>query len=134
MSNPLNFTIYTANGLVFEGDVLWAYLPSTKGPLGILPGHTPIVAALADKGVIRLETISHELRFFAVYYGAVEVKKDKTLILSEECLSAPSLSEAEAILSKPSEVISRHSPDVLRAKIALQTPYAKPSQTTYNKK
>jgi F0F1-type ATP synthase epsilon subunit len=134
MSNPINLTIYTANGLAFEGDVLWAYFPSSKGPLGVLPGHTPLIGALANKGVIRLETISHELRFFAVFYGAIEVEKDKTLILSEECLSAPSLAEAEALLSKSSDVVSRHNPDVLRAKIALSTPYAKSGETSYNKK
>jgi F0F1-type ATP synthase epsilon subunit len=84
--------------------------------------------------VIRLETISHELRFFAVFYGAIEVEKDKTLVLSEECLSAPSLKDAEALLNKTSEVISRHNPDVLRAKIALSSPYAKTPETSYNKK
>jgi F0F1-type ATP synthase epsilon subunit len=134
MSNPLNLTIYTANGLAFEGDVLWAYFPSTKGPLGVLPGHTPLIGALANQGVIRLETISHELRFFAVFYGAIEVEKDKTLILSEECLSAPSLADTQALLSKSNEVVSRHNPDVLRAKIALSTPYAKAQETSYNKK
>ncbi len=97
----LTLDLLTPSGIVFEGEVAYASIPAQKGILGLMPGYTPLIATLADKGVLKIVLPNKEERFFAVSFGAVEVKKEKTIILSEKAISAKNEDEAKALLKKP---------------------------------
>jgi F-type H+-transporting ATPase subunit epsilon len=118
--SPLKITLLSPQGLVYEGEALEGYFPTVKGPLGILPGHTPFIAELAPEGVIRLKETNGNLHYFAVSRGVLEVRPDKTLALSEVCLSAPSEEEAKALLKKRETPQKAAGNDVERARAALE--------------
>jgi F-type H+-transporting ATPase subunit epsilon len=122
--NTLSLTLLTPQGLIYEGEVLEAYFPSIDGPLGLLPGHTPFIAQLAPSGVIRLKDKDGMLLYFAVRQGAVEVRPDKTIGLSEECVKMPSVEEAEKYLSSRNQAKLENDSDVARAGAALAGQYA----------
>jgi F-type H+-transporting ATPase subunit epsilon len=118
--SPLNVTLLSPQGLVYEGEALEVYFPTTDGPLGVLPGHTPFIAELAPMGVIRLKETNGNLHYFAVSHGAVEVRPDKTIALSDLCLSAPSEEEARALLKKGQSPLQKDDKDFERARAALE--------------
>jgi F-type H+-transporting ATPase subunit epsilon len=128
----LKVRILSTNGLVYEGQASEVYFPSASGPLGILPGHTPFIAALAEVGIIRL---SDELRadhYFVVRRGALEVKPDEVIALSEDCVSAASYEEAQALVKKAPALRSFQGNDIKRAEAALTSEYAAGEAKPYN--
>lgn len=99
--SSLIVNILTPDGLAFEGEAKAIYAPSSKGVLGVLPNHTPLIAELAPKGVLRITSQNDEEKYFAISYGALEVKKEKTIILTEKAMSAENLNQAKELLDKP---------------------------------
>lgn len=114
----LSVLILTPCGVVYEGECEEAYFPSSTGLLGILPNHTPYVASLAARGVISLRVGSSEL-FFAVWSGALEVKPEKTIVLTERCEKASSREAAEGLLSKVPASSPKQNEDVRKAEVAI---------------
>ncbi len=98
----LNLVILTPLGKVFEGEVDEVIVPSAQGALGILPSHTPLISTLAPKGVLKAIK-GKESIFFALYHGALEVKTDRVIVLSESAFRAASEEEAKAFLSRGRE-------------------------------
>lgn len=96
----LTLNLLTPSGIVFEGEATYVSLPSSKGVLGLLPNHTPLIAELAPKGVLRVVNGDAE-KYFAISYGAIEVKKEKTIVLTEKAIEASSLDEAKELLKNP---------------------------------
>jgi F-type H+-transporting ATPase subunit epsilon len=91
-------TILTPHGLAYEGEVEEVYVPTSKGPLGVLPGHTPYIAVLAEAGVCHFRTADKKEHYFALRYGSLEVKSDKTIVLSDVALAADTLEKAQSLL------------------------------------
>ena len=121
--SAFSLTLLSPQGLAYEGEVLEAYFPSLQGPLGILPGHTPYIAALAEQGVIRIKESNGNLRYFAIHHGALEVRSDKTIALLEECVSAPTYEAATLLLQTPEGAKAPGEKDVARAEAALTSQY-----------
>jgi len=48
MESMFSLKVLTPVGTAFEGTVEAVFLPGTKGPFEILPGHAPIITALSD--------------------------------------------------------------------------------------
>jgi F-type H+-transporting ATPase subunit epsilon len=132
--NSFLLTLLTPQGVAFDGEVTEAYFPSTQGPLGVLPGHTPYVAVLAANGVIRLKTPDKKELFFVIHNGVVEVRPDKTIALTENSLAASSEEVAQNLLEKasPHDVTSikgsGSSNDLTPPSKETQKPYNKQSQ------
>ena len=72
--------IVTPDQKVFEGEVLSASFPGTKGSFQVLENHAPIISSL-EKGVIKVNT-SKEESFFEVEGGVVEVSENKIAVLA----------------------------------------------------
>lgn len=99
MTFPL--TIVSPKGVIFDGEVNYCYVPSSCGPLGILPGHTPIIARVDEKGgVLRYEEANGTLHIYAIRSGALEVKKEKAILLVESIKKADSLEQAKELLKE----------------------------------
>ena len=98
----MELLILTPNGIAFEGECDELYLPTTRGPMGIMRGYTPVVGELKPTGVAKITSFGKS-RFFALWHGAVEVKPDdKIIVLSETALEADSEEEAlELINGRP---------------------------------
>ena len=102
----LLLNVLTPEGLAFEGETSYVSIPSKKGVLGLMPGYTTLISPLADKGVLKIVLPNHKERFFAISFGAVEVKKEKTIILTEKAFPAENEEEAKKLLKEPPFVSS----------------------------
>ncbi len=99
MTFPL--TIVSPRGLIFDGEVNFCYVPTSCGPVGILPGHTPIVARIDEKGgILRYEETNGILHIYAIRSGALEVKREKTILLVENIKKADSIEQAKELLKE----------------------------------
>jgi len=72
--------IVTPDQKVFEGEVLSASFPGTKGSFQVLENHAPIISSL-EKGTIKVNT-SNEESSFEVEGGVVEVSENKIAVLA----------------------------------------------------
>ncbi len=77
----MNLEIITPDKKVYEGVVDSVILPGTNGGFQVLKDHAPIVSTLA-KGSLIVE-IKGKKESFLVDGGAVEVAKNKVLVLAE---------------------------------------------------
>jgi F-type H+-transporting ATPase subunit epsilon len=69
-------------------------IPSAKGELQILPGHTDLLALLGI-GLMSFEA-NGVTRRFAVSRGFTEVRKDKVTIMAETCEESKDIDKARA--------------------------------------
>jgi len=97
--NPFEVVILSPEGIAFEGEVLSLYVPSSKGPLGILPGYTPTISPLVD-GVGTIVTDERVTTYFGLRHGVLEVKPEKTFILVHEAKRCSSEKEAKEWLAE----------------------------------
>jgi len=58
--------IYTQERMLLSQDACFALLPAVAGPLGILPGHAPLIGILAV-GILRIRDLSN--KEFSLFVG-----------------------------------------------------------------
>ncbi len=117
----LLLNLLTPSGIAFEGEVSYVSVPSKKGVLGIMPGYTTLIAPLADKGVLKVIMLNKEERFFAISFGALEVKKEKTIVLTEKAMQASDEASAKELLKHPPfTAIKDSDKDIKNAEIKLK--------------
>ena len=116
----MELLILTPNGIAFEGECDELYLPTTRGPMGIMRGYTPVVGELKPTGVAKITSFGKS-RFFALWHGAVEVKPDdKIVVLSETALEADSEEEALELIKGRPLTIDKDEEDVKVASVKLK--------------
>jgi F-type H+-transporting ATPase subunit epsilon len=116
----MELLILTPNGIAFEGECDELYLPTTRGPMGIMRGYTPVVGELKPTGVAKITSFGKS-RFFALWHGAVEVKPDdKIVVLSETALEADSEEEALELIKGRPLTINKDEEDVKVASAKLK--------------
>lgn len=95
--NNLNVRLITPEGVLYEGEALEVYFPSAKGPLGILRGHAPLIAALDEKGMIRVKKVDGSYLYFVAFGGAIDVEQDSLLCIIRKgyAVSSPEQAKAE---------------------------------------
>jgi len=100
----LRLEIVDPDGPVFEGDVAMVVVPATRGELGILPRHAPLVAQLAV-GEIRVQALNGSWIVLAVAEGFVKVQFDTVNILADaaELASEIDVPRAEAALERATQ-------------------------------
>ena len=97
MTFPL--LILSLNGVIYEGNASVCYVPTAVGPLGILPGHTPLIDRINEKGgVLRFDDESGKTHYLALSDGALHVSKSKVMILASQAIEAPSIEKAKELL------------------------------------
>lgn len=106
--NSFPLTILTPMGVVYEGNVSQAYLPSRRGPLGILFGHTPVLAPLSEKpAIMQIVDEAGVRKYFVISGGAAEVKKEETFVLTEKCEMAGNEETAKQLLLEKREKVEK---------------------------
>lgn len=91
MAKTFQATVVSADRSLFKGEVSMIAASSVSGELGILAGHTPLLAALKP-GQVRLTKENGEEEVIYVSGGVVEVQPNLTLILADEAERAEELS------------------------------------------
>jgi len=82
MEGRLHLEIVTRHRRVLETEVDEVRLPGVEGELGILPGHTPLLTALAIGRVAY--TVNSQESTLVIKEGFAEVQPDRVTVLARE--------------------------------------------------
>src|SRR4029453_16922752 len=108
----LQLQIVSADRLLVNETVDEVEIPGSEGYLGILPGHTPLLATLQVGELwYRQGQVKH---FLLIAFGFVEVPPDRVTILGEiaEPAAEIDLARAEAARKRAEERLSRLTPEM----------------------
>ena len=96
MAIPATFElqILTPERLLVKAQVDEAVIPGTEGYFGVLPGHTPMLAALSIGEL--WYRIGQEKTFLAIAYGFCEVLPDRVTVLARIAERAEDIDPARA--------------------------------------
>ena len=81
LPSKLHLTIVTRERKIVETDVDEVELPASDGEIGILPGHTPLLALLRI-GVMKYRTGTQLMRL-VLSWGFAEVLPDRVIVMAE---------------------------------------------------
>ncbi len=126
MANPshLQLQIVSADRLLVNEQVDEVQIPGSEGYLGVLPGHTLLLATLQVGELwYRQEPGDGARHYLSIAFGFVEVQPDRVTILAQiaEPAHEIDLARAEAAKRRAEERLSRPTMDVdiERARIAM---------------
>src|SRR5581483_11619859 len=94
MAATLKLEIVTPEAKVFSDDVEMVTLTGSKGEMGILPQHMPLMTQLVAGEIIAKK--GAETIFLAVGDGFVQVSGDKVSVLTDMAIEADDIDEAKA--------------------------------------
>ena len=121
LPTKLLLEIVTPDRSLVREDVDEVQLPGSEGYLGVLPGHTPLLATL-EVGELWYR-IGQEKHFVAIASGFGEVLPDRVTVLAQiaEREQDIDVARAEAARTRAEERLTRKSVDIdiERARIAL---------------
>ena len=117
----LQLQIVSADRLLVNEQVDEVEIPGSEGYLGILPGHTPLLATL-QVGELWYRQ-GQEKHYLSIAFGFVEVQPDRVTILAQMAEPAHEidLARAEAAKKRAEERLSKPTADMdfERARIAM---------------
>ena len=121
MAMTVHLDIVSAEQQLFNGLAEFVVLPGEAGELGILPGHTPLLATL-QVGELWYRQ-GQETHHLAIAFGFAEVQPDRVTILAEiaEPAAEIDVARAEAAKKRAEERLSTATADMdfERARIAM---------------
>lgn len=77
----LEVDVVAADRRVWSGGARMISAPAADGDLGILPGHTPVLAVLRD-GTVRITGTDGAVRWVRVDSGFLSVDEDRVTVLA----------------------------------------------------
>jgi F-type H+-transporting ATPase subunit epsilon len=104
LSGPLQVSVVTPDGPVFEGEARSIVVPGhDDGEVAFLPGHAPYVG-LMGYGVLRVDAASGGEQRFGIYGGFVQVLDNRVIALAKKAdakadASAARLEQDQAALA-----------------------------------
>ncbi|MDD7384558.1 MAG: F0F1 ATP synthase subunit epsilon [Actinomycetaceae bacterium] len=85
--------IVEPSGVIWKGEARSVTAPSVDGEVGILAGHTPLMAVLQD-GIVRVHTSDDEHRF-AITSGFMTVESDHISVVARGATAADEAASAD---------------------------------------
>ena len=121
LPTQLQLQIVSADRLLVSEQVDEVEVPGADGYFGVLPGHTPLLAALGAGELWYRD--GQEKKYLAIFYGFAEVQPDRVTILARtaESANAIDVARAEEARKRAQERMARPTVDMdaERARIAL---------------
>jgi len=121
LPTKLTLEIVTPDRALVREDVDEVQLPGYEGYLGVLPGHTPLLATM-KVGELWYR-VGHDKHYLAIAGGFVEVLPDRVTVLAQIAERAPDIdvARAESAKKRAEERLAHPSRDVdlIRARVAL---------------
>ena len=105
----MKLELVTLMGVQLDTDVYEVILPTSAGPIGVFPGHEPLITT-AIPGAITVRYQKNDgdgkLDYFAISGGVIEVMTDKVRVLVDEADRGEDIIEVEtkAALDKALEM------------------------------
>ncbi len=81
LPTKINLTVVTRERKIVDVEADEVILPASDGEIGILPGHTPLLALLKI-GIMRYRT-GGELKRLVLSWGFAEVLPDRAIVMAE---------------------------------------------------
>jgi F-type H+-transporting ATPase subunit epsilon len=81
---------------LWSGDATAVFARTVEGELGILPGHAPLLGALAPGFIVRIKRVDEDELRVAVHGGFLSVRKDGVSVLAEMAEPAEDIDTARA--------------------------------------
>lgn len=82
MSDKVAFELVSPEKLLFSGEVDMVVLPAADGDMGVLPGHSPVIANIRPGTICIFNGNSVEQRLF-VAGGFAEVTQERCTVLAD---------------------------------------------------
>jgi F-type H+-transporting ATPase subunit epsilon len=98
-ASTIKVDIVSAEELIFSGSAKLLVAPGMMGPLGVLPGHAPLLTVI-DPGEIRLIKLDGSEESYYVSGGFLEVQPDLVTILADTVVRAKDIDEQRALEAK----------------------------------
>nr|VFJ96726.1 MAG: ATP synthase F1 subcomplex epsilon subunit [Candidatus Kentron sp. H]VFJ97356.1 MAG: ATP synthase F1 subcomplex epsilon subunit [Candidatus Kentron sp. H]VFK02678.1 MAG: ATP synthase F1 subcomplex epsilon subunit [Candidatus Kentron sp. H] len=97
-NKTIHVDIVSAEGVTFTGPAYMIIVPTVMGDVGILPGHSPLLAQLKP-GEIRIDISEEELLIYTSG-GFMEIQSSVVTVLSDTALRADAIDEAAVLAIK----------------------------------
>ena len=94
LPTKINLTVLTRDRKILDVQVDEVVLPGTDGELGILPGHTPLLATLRI-GQLRYR-VGNTVERLVISWGFAEVLPERVIVLAERGMLASEVDPAAA--------------------------------------
>jgi F-type H+-transporting ATPase subunit epsilon len=94
LPNRLHLTVVTRERKILDVQVDEVVLPGAEGEIGVLPGHTPLLATLRV-GVLRYR-IGAAVNRLVISWGFAEVLPDRVIVLAERGVLPEEIDRAQA--------------------------------------
>ena len=93
MADQLNFSLVSPERELYSGNVDQVDIPGTEGNFGVMPNHSPLMAAIRT-GVITVTENGAETQFF-VQGGFADVTPSGLTVLAEQAVAMSDLNKAD---------------------------------------
>jgi len=116
MADMVEFELVSPQRLVKSQEVDMVVVPCAEGDIGVLPGHTPLIATVRP-GVVDIHEGGKVTETLFVSGGFVEVTPERCTLLAEEASAVGDLKqdEAQARLDAAEKALSKVSSDLEKA-------------------
>lgn len=74
--------------------VTFAIVPASEGPIGVLPGHSPLLTSMAP-GVIEMHPVSGDVRRVFISGGFLDISPENCTVLAVNATDVSELDEAQ---------------------------------------
>ncbi|MEO8382130.1 MAG: ATP synthase F1 subunit epsilon [Acidobacteriota bacterium] len=128
LPTKISLTIVTRERKIIDVQVDEVILPGTDGEIGVLPGHTPMLALLGI-GALRYR-VGTKVERLVISWGFAEVLPDRVIVLAERGFLPAEIDRAEAeqeraAAEKEIAYLSSHDPEFQQAEARLEESIAK---------
>ncbi len=123
LPTKIHLTVVTRERKIVDAEVDEVILPASDGELGVLPGHTPLLATLRI-GPLRYRSGSRAERL-VISWGFAEVLPDRVIVLAERGFLPTEIDRTEAererlAAERELAALSSHDPEFARVEARLE--------------
>jgi F-type H+-transporting ATPase subunit epsilon len=123
LPNKIHLNVVTRERKIVDEQVDEVILPASDGEIGVLPGHTPLLATLRI-GQLRYRT-GNKVERLVISWGFAEVLPDRVIVLAERGylpteIDRASAEQERAAAEKEIAYLSSHDPEFARAEARLE--------------
>src|SRR3954468_19143357 len=96
MANTMPVELVSVERAIWSGEATAVYARTTEGEIGILPGHSPLLGALAPGWLVRIQQADGVEQRVAVHGGFLSVRADGGSVPAELAENADEIDVARA--------------------------------------
>ncbi|MDQ1730083.1 MAG: F-type H+-transporting ATPase subunit epsilon [Pseudonocardiales bacterium] len=96
MASTMQVELVSVERPIWSGEATAVYARTPEGEIGVLPGHAPLLGALAPGWLVRIQQADGVEQRVAVHGGFLSVRADGVSVLAEIAESADEIDVARA--------------------------------------